>query len=127
VTTQYAEWIKAYVDRTPHLLGRCKDAVDEMHAAFPELRPAKGYAQTLSWGERDHWWLVAENGAIVDPTEAQFPGGIFHYREWLPGSLTRVGKCMDCGEYIWRCADTLEAATVTFCDEDCAARFERFM
>lgn len=116
---KYKEWVKEYIDRTPFLLGKCHAASAEMRAAFPELQEKKGYVQTLAWGEREHVWMVDEEGNIVDPTEGQFPHGALSYREWVPGALTLVGRCMECGDQIWRCVDSLEGERHYFCGSDC--------
>lgn len=121
---KYKVWIKEYIERTPHLLGRCHEASAEMRAAFPELQEKKGYVETLAWGEREHVWLVDEEGTILDPTEGQFPHGALAYREWVPGSLTRVGRCMECGEHIWRCVDSLDGEKVSVCGPECEKALE---
>lgn len=121
----YAEWITAYERRHEgKLLGRCREAATEMAAAFPELRIARGHATVLSWGIRGHWWLVAPNGAIVDPTKSQFPL-VLDYEEWTPGDEVRVGKCMECGEEIWAALESLDEPPPhkTFCDENCERSF----
>lgn len=120
---KYKVWIKEYIERTPHLLGRCHEASAEMRAAFPELKEKKGYVQTLAWGEREHVWLVDEEGSILDPTKGQFPQ-VLSYREWVPGSLTRVGRCMECGEHIWKCVDSLEGEREVICGPKCAEAAE---
>jgi hypothetical protein len=116
---KYKEWVKEYLDRTPFLLGKCIDASKEMREVFPELREKKGYVQTLVWGEREHVWMVDEEGNIIDPTVGQFPHGALSYREWVPGALTRVGRCMECGEHIWRCVDSLDSEKESACSPEC--------
>ena len=118
------EWIEAYLERHHgKVLGRCKEACQEMAKAFPDLRIARGHVYCV-WGQRGHWWLVDRDGAVVDPTASQFPG-IFEYDEWEPGKEVRVGKCMECGEEIWRSVQTLDEhpGVVSFCDENCYAAF----
>jgi hypothetical protein len=64
---------------------------------------------------------------IIDPTVTQFlcPGFV-DYVEWLAGDEVRVGKCMNCGEDIWKQVMDLRdsgANKETFCSEECALVF----
>lgn len=116
----YLEWIAAYVAaRSGFVRGACSTATLEMVEAFPELRRAGGFV-FVAWGRDEHFWCVAPDGSIVDPTAAQFPGGVFRYDELdLNDPKTReivpTGYCMNCG------GDTFKGAT--FCDQDCEADF----
>ena len=95
----YATWITANVTNT---YGRCKDVSEQMSAAFPELTLVRGYYYCWSWGERTHWWLVDEQGEIVDPTAAQFPSkGTGEYVAWVEGSPEPTGMCPNCGGYVY--------------------------
>lgn len=115
----YTKWITDYLARTPNVYGLCKEATAEMQKAFPELQLVPGYVETF-WGRRDHFWLKAPDGTILDPTESQFPGGISSYDPWKPGMLTRVGKCMNCGDEIWRNRDSLTYGKVEgSCSDEC--------
>jgi hypothetical protein len=122
----YGAWIKAYVDRhNGSVLGRCHDAVKEMHAAFPELRVVRGHVYVLGIhaGGRAHWWLETPEGAVVDPTESQFPA-VLSYEEWKPGDPVRIGKCMDCGQEIWEGVTSLDNVRIRrFCDANCEQSF----
>ena len=58
-------------------LGRCKEEVEAMHEAFPELVIVKGFVY-VDWGPgyeneriREHWWLKDTEGKIIDPTAGQ--------------------------------------------------------
>lgn len=121
----YAGWIRGYEVRTPALLGRCRDAVVEMRSAFPELTEVRGHV-FCAWGRRGHAWLVTSDGTIVDPTRGQFPGPV-EYEPWKPGDTVRVGKCMNCGDEIWRPAQTLaeEPKRESACSGDCEAELMR--
>lgn len=119
----YEEWIKAYVARVKsQLLGRCAEAVQEMAAAFPALRVAKGHVDVPGWGRRGHWWLVDKDGQIVDPTAGQFPA-IFGYEEYQDGQEIRVGTCMNCGEgtyaYSMAEAEAIAGCPPSVCSPDC--------
>lgn len=126
---RYAEWIVAYEARMgPKVLGRCHEAVAEMLAVFPELREVRGHTFG-AWGKRAHVWCVAPDGAIVDPTRSQYPGPIM-YEVWKPGDEIQVGRCMECGEVLWACVDSLVAEPTTtrdFCDERCERRYGAYL
>ena len=122
----YTEWIAAYEARTPHLLGQCLIAAEEMAAAFPELTVVKGHVY-CDWGKRGHAWLMGEQGEILDPTAKQF-GAIFEYEPWSPGDEARVGKCMNCGSEIWKAIYTLdEDHTQSICSEACELSFGAYL
>lgn len=121
----YAEWIEAYVARRPSrfVRGLCGIATAEMVAAFPELRRACGFVQVLHGnGEREeqHWWCVAPDGTVVDPTREQFLA-VFSYEEIDPAKPHRripTGRCMDCG------GDTFDGDT--FCSKECELATEEY-
>lgn len=105
--------------------GKCDEATRVMQCQFPELKRVCGHVETMGWGRRAHWWLVAEDGEVVDPTVKQFPG-VFRYEEFKPGTEVQVGRCMECGEEIWRAVDSLdEIKRESICSEQCADAFER--
>ncbi len=115
----YRVWINHnYPEQTGY--GKCKEAVERMQTLFPELRIAKGFFHCI-WGERCHWWLVAPNGGVVDPTRGQFPGP-GEYEELQDHELAdRVptGVCMDCGDPVYH--------NDTFCSEECEAATRAYL
>lgn len=121
------EWIKSYVARTPHLLGKCLLATVEMNAAFDDLRIVKGHVET-SWGRRGHAWLVDGTGQIFDPTAKQFQA-VFEYDAWEPGGEVRTGKCMNCGNEIWRAVQSLDFdhSGETICGNECHEAFTKYL
>lgn len=121
----YQRWILDYKARTPQLLGRCIEAAAEMREAFPELREIRGHVW-CQWGKRGHVWLQAPDGAVVDPTREQFPGPI-DYEPWKPGDEVRTGKCMWCGDDIWRAVDTLDEdhSGECACSPECERELQR--
>lgn len=123
---KFGPWISAYLERDGNNgYGRCQQASTEMQSAFPELRIVKGHVYT-TWGKRAHWWLVTEQGDVVDPTAAQFPN-ILEYEEWRPGMEVRVGKCMNCGDEIWAPVQTLDTLppSKSICSPDCEDELNR--
>lgn len=125
---QYQIWIAQYVKSQPFILGICSRATEEMVKAFPELKRVPGHVETAN-GRFAHWWCVDPEGKVVDPTAAQYRdiGGILAYDPWRPGSLTRVGKCMDCGDEIWKAVDSLDGKKESFCSKRCEARYIQYL
>lgn len=123
--SKYENWISDYLDRTEFVLGECKKATQEMKEAFPELEIVKGHVYT-SWGRRGHWWLTGPDGDVVDPTVTQF-GVVFEYEPWEPGGEVYVGKCMNCGEEVWQCVDSLDVDHRLGFSGVCSALCEREM
>lgn len=116
----YEAWISMYRSRVPSTYGKCKEATAEMKAVFKELDIVRGHVW-CAWGQRSHFWCVDPKGNIVDPTADQFPGGVGEYMPWKPGDAVRVGKCMNCGDEIWRPVRTLdeEPQHASVCSEEC--------
>ena len=118
----YRAWIDAYVASQPNgfVRGKCDKATQMMVEAFPELRRVAGFAH-VSWGRDQHWWCVAPDGTIVDPTASQFQGGLADYEELdLDKDQDRIptGVCMDCGDDTYGgktfCSDICERATLNY-------------
>lgn len=122
MTVEHRQWISAWLS-TNNPYGRCAKAVQEMHAAFPDLTIVKGHAET-DWGRRAHWWLATATGEVVDPTARQF-GAVFGYDPWKPGDEAQVGTCMNCGDEIWKPIYTLdeEPKSECICSERCHTAF----
>lgn len=120
----YRCWIEEFV-RKERLLGNCKNACEQMKAAFPELRIARGHAHDAAWGKRGHFWCVTPGGRIVDPTAAQFPA-LLRYEEWKPGDEVLVGKCMNCGKQLWAAVAHLDRPVPrkSICNDDCERELE---
>lgn len=122
----YDRWIQAYVARyNGFVRGKCQPATLEMQAAFPELRIAAGFAH-VSWGRDQHFWCVAPDGSVVDPTAAQFQLPI-HYEELdLNDPKTRelvpIGKCMNCGEETY-----VASLSADMCSQKCADDFVAYL
>lgn len=117
---QYERWINAFeTEHDNFVRGKCAEATASMVIAFPELRRACGFAHT-AWGEDQHWWCVAPDGKIVDPTKGQFPY-VSQYEEVDladPHRPIPTGKCMDCGAPVF---------ATTFCNDACSARTEDYL
>ena len=94
---QYRKWIDENVS-DPY--NACREATEEMAAAFPDLERVRGHYHCPDLGKRPHWWLLDPNGVIVDPTADQFPsGGSGAYEAWDESQPEPTGKCPNCGDY----------------------------
>lgn len=119
----YERWCRAYNElHGRKILGQCRAAVAELLDEFPELTEVKGHTYG-QWGKRAHRWAVTDDGTIVDPTRAQYPGHI-EYEAFEPGQLVRVGTCMDCGAPLEVEVLTLDGEmplhpNAPFCDDRC--------
>lgn len=113
---RYAAWIEANVRGDG--FGYCAEITEKMAAAFPELKRVRGHYYDAFWGERGHWWLVAPDGSIVDPTKAQFPDKNGEYIPWREGEEEPTGKCMNCAAYTYGgkdcCSVECERETVAY-------------
>lgn len=100
---KYRDWIDARYPTQQSAYGKCREATADMIAAFPELRLIRGHYYCLAgWGERTHWWCVAADGSVVDPTARQFPsGGRGEYVAWIEGDKEPTGQCPNCNEYVY--------------------------
>lgn len=113
---RYQDWI---TDLGSNLFGRCRGVTKEMVEAFPELRRVRGHYHCPIWGKRAHWWCVAPDGSIVDPTVSQFPSrGIGEYVLLDETAPIPTGKCPDCGEYVYG---------TTFCNDSCERRTAEYL
>jgi len=118
----YKEWVAAYLSRVGDPLQKCAEATLEMQEAFPELRRVRGVVRMVldpDGAKRPwpHWWLVAPEGDIVDPTGEQFPGLIVY--EEADEEDPIVGRCANCGEYYTRSQSTQGIV----CSETCSIEF----
>lgn len=120
-TDPYAMWIDAYVaEHDGFVRGKCVIATARMVLAFTELRRARGFVET-SWGDDQHWWCVAPDGTIVDPTRAQYPY-VLSYDEVDPSAPHRpipTGPCAYCGGHAY------DGSTV--CSERCHVAYARYL
>lgn len=127
----YAEWIANYVaSKRGFVRGKCAEATITMVAAFPELRRAAGFVHVL-WptgpAREQHWWCIAPDGTVVDPTRAQF-ALVFEYEELNlddPETHKRVptGVCCNCGEDTYEgrevCSDVCSRAYIAYLNMEC--------
>lgn len=102
---KYGQWIiDKIASSTAGPFNMCSEWTKEMATAFPELKRVRGHAYlSPPFGERPHWWLVEENGDIVDPTYLQwydpyYTGAIvLDYLPWDETQPEPTGLCPNCG------------------------------
>lgn len=116
---EYQDWIRARIgDPT----GMCAVWTEHMVKEFLELRRVRGHALTADGKDRPHWWCMTPSGEIVDPTVAQFGacGGVSDYEPHDESAPEPVGKCSNCGGYIY------PPFTSVVCSDECAREYEAF-
>ena len=109
--TVYDEWIAGYKALHKSVLGMCQSATLEMATSFPELKRVRGHVKHLG----PHWWCIAPDGSIIDPTVSQYPyiPDLSQYEEFdesLAETLP-TGMCMNCGGHLYYQA--------SFCNKSC--------
>ena len=112
MSVNYEHWIANHQPTDPR--GKCVEMTALMADAFPELRRVRGHYLCPIEGRRPHWWMVAPDGSIVDPTLEQFPSlGQGDYIEYV--GPEPKGQCLNCGELLFD-----GAAVSGFCNATCA-------
>jgi len=122
---KYKKWIHDYIESLPGVFnptyGRCQEATAKMAKEFPELTIVPGWAN-----DHDHFWCVDPKGNIVDPTDQQFIKPI-DYVPFTPGDEVCVGKCMNCGESIYKVVQTLSGYKESICGPKCHNEFANYL
>ena len=113
---QHTNWIAENVTET---YGKCAEITERMQVVFTALRRVRGHYYCMVWGEREHWWLVDEDGEVVDPTAKQFPSnGAGTYVEWDESQQEPSGLCPNCGGLCYN-GDQV-------CSENCGIEYAAF-
>jgi len=100
--------------------GRCKKMSEELIASRPDLdlRLVRGFYYEPIWGTLEqHWWCVAPDGTIHDPTKDQFPTKGNSFYEEFDGFMERE----ECGKRIAE-ADIIMRGNYPVCSNRCAMR-----
>lgn len=120
----YDDWIATWVSQRPFIRGLCGSATKAMAQVFPELEIVAGWVN-FRGGRSEHFWCVAPDGSIVDPTASQFSGEL-EYQPFAPGDEVRVGKCLNCGAEIYASVERLDDASQarSVCSSECASELE---
>ena len=116
---KYQQWIENYEG---DIYRKCKEVSLEMQQVFPELRIAKGLATIIEDDKQyQHQWLVSPEGDIVDPTAKQWIG-IYHYQEITEEDPKPIGKCMNCGNWVFS-----DQSSSVFCSTECQKEYTHYM
>jgi hypothetical protein len=113
----YDAWIASFAESVGDVTGKCSSATLLMVAAFPELNRVRGFV-TAYGPRRPHWWCVAPDGAIIDPTAAQF-AGILTYEEFV--GPEPIGRCSNCGELYFA------VQYEPLCSATCSAEYRSYL
>lgn len=113
----YRQWIANNVVK-PY--GMCDEFTRLMVVAFPELQRVRGHYMCPVWGMRAHWWLIDDDGCLVDPTAEQFPSlGTGTYIAWEESQAEPTGVCPNCSGYCFNndtcCSDKCGREYVAYC------------
>jgi len=118
-------WVKANVPSEPeNVRYRCQEFSEVLAKEFPSLRLAAGF-----YDGRHHWWCVAPDGTIVDPTAHQFPSLGFAEYEEVAKEDRPLQRCMGCGGDVYRKLHdgTVNRFAPNFCNEACAWNTEDYL
>lgn len=123
---------KAYIEAREELFrsegramrGWCHPEATTMVKTFPELRLVKGYFVETTGVRWHHWWCQLDS-EIIDPTASQFSGMEGDYEEYDPEKHEPlpVGKCYECGEFIYPGEDGEPPYSFDFCSSVCSSSF----
>jgi len=99
--------------------GKCKEMSEDMIAKNPELKLVRGHYYCPIWNrDEPHWWCVAPDGTIVDPTARQFPSkGMGMYTPF-----NGIIECDECGKEVSEENAKFES-NYAFCSSMCFGRF----
>jgi hypothetical protein len=133
VEAKYVEWVEQRVEadyqgEAWRMMGQCRQEAEKMGEAFPELRVVKGHVtvwrEILQPQRTAHWWCVAVEGEIVDPTRGQYPWPVTDYEQYVEGDPVRLGKCANCGDEIW---GDPAVSHPTVCSDECYREFAAYL
>lgn len=117
MTPDLRAWLEKYLADDP--TGKCAALTQALVEAFPSLRRVRGhYFCPMTGKAYPHWWCETSEGAVIDPTSAQFPSmGLGAYEEHTGPEPT--GKCPNCGGY---CYDGGQV-----CSDRCAREYTAYL
>ena len=113
--TEMAEfelWIASKYPTPESAKMKCAEATLAMVRDFPSLVRVRGHVM-INGVERSHWWCESRDGWTIDPTAHQWDPRPGMYRKWEEGSEEPHGKCINCGNLLFRG----NGADSNFCQE----------
>lgn len=103
------------------LRGACHTLCEALIYIHPELALVRGHYLCPVNGPQPHWWTVAPNGTVVDPTKEQFTfPGMGIYEPWDESLPEPTGKCMNCGGLVFERHDNI-------CSDDCGDAYAAYL
>lgn len=119
MNAEYKYWIDNYKG---DIYRKCIEVTNEMKKNFPELVIVQGLVQIIEnckWYE--HQWLEDIEGNIIDPTKKQW-AGIIEYKKIGKGDNKPIGKCPNCGEWIFE-----NGYSSFVCSEKCEQTYNSYL
>lgn len=116
---KYREWIEKYIASHKFIVGLCASATQNMCKEFPELKRVPGHVIFADGTIHEHWWCEEESGNIIDPTAKQWQLMPVEYVAWKPGDEVCIGRCMNCGDYIYGTPESLNGSRKEICSDEC--------
>jgi hypothetical protein len=99
--------------------GRCKELSEAAIAADPTLTLVRGHYYCPIWNsEEQHWWTVAQDGTINDPSKLQFPSAGLGVYTPFSGYIS----CSECGKDVLEENASIDGR-YAFCSYKCHGRF----
>jgi hypothetical protein len=99
--------------------GKCKEMSEALVASDATLTLVRGHYICPVWGEQAHWWTVAADGTIHDPTAAQFPSkgaGVY-------APFDGMVECANCSKLMLESEVEYADSRYVFCSYTCHGQF----
>jgi len=81
--------------------GRCRDEALKLARDDRSLTVVRGWATPVGGAMIEHWWLIDQDGKVVDPTVDQFPARPVYIPECVgvpPERPALMYLCPNCGD-----------------------------
>lgn len=124
---KYKEWIEKYIASNKFIAGLCASVTQDMCKEFSELKRIPGHVIWADGSSREHWWCEDQFGNIIDPTASQWPLLPAEYVAWKPGNEVCIGRCMECGDYIYAAPNSLDGARKEICSDKCYNAYANYL
>jgi len=121
------EWIDSRYPDYGSAVGKCAEASHAMAQAFPRLRVTNGEVWLAGCGEpRLHWWCVAPDGEVIDPTAKQFSHtpAYIEIDQDHPARNYERARCPNCGEAFYMTEEAWRYSPL--CSQSCATDYATY-